>query len=141
MKNSGGLGRAASDKNAIISVFMAISGRCYDGLGHQPRHAMRASNGPTPSSSTSRRSNCSPNLRANGLKTFIVSGGGIEFMRPAQAAIGRVPSWGEKIFAAIPRIPAPSPSHGGDVPDPVDARTAEGKRAAGPSEIEGIIEP
>ena len=47
-----------------------------------PRLVIRASSGPIPTSSISRCSSCWPYLRANQFKTFIVSGGGVEFMRP-----------------------------------------------------------
>ena len=57
-----------------------------------PRPAIRASSGLTPSSSTSRCWSCWPILRANSFKTFIVSGGGIEFMRP----------WTERIYGIPP---------------------------------------
>ena len=53
---------------------------------------IRASSGPTPSSSTSRCSSCWRYLRANDFKTFIVSGGGVEFMRP----------WTEQIYGIPP---------------------------------------
>ena len=46
----------------------------------------------TPRWSISRCWNCSTYLRANGFKTFIVSGGGIEFMRP----------WTEKVYGIPP---------------------------------------
>ena len=48
--------------------------------------------GPTPSWSTSRCSSCCAYLRANGFKTFIVSGGGVEFMRP----------WTEEVYGIPP---------------------------------------
>ena len=46
----------------------------------------------TPRWSTSRCWNCSRYLRANGFKTFIVSGGGVEFMRP----------WVERVYGIPP---------------------------------------
>ena len=42
--------------------------------------------------STSRCSSCSPTCAGNGFKTYIVSGGGIEFMRP----------WTEKVYGIPP---------------------------------------
>ena len=56
------------------------------------RAGTRVSSGRTPSSSTSRCWSCSAYLRANGFKTFIVSGGGVEFMRP----------WTEKAYGIPP---------------------------------------
>ena len=62
-----------------------------DGLDRH-RAASEVRSGRTPSWSTSRCWSCSPILRANGFKTFIVSGGGVEFMRP----------WAERVYGIPP---------------------------------------
>ena len=59
--------------------------------GSQAR-AITGSSGPTPSWFISRCWKLLAYLRANGFKTFIVSGGGIEFMRP----------WSERIYGIPP---------------------------------------
>ena len=56
------------------------------------RRGIRASTGPTPSSSTSRCSSCWRYPARQRFKTFIVSGGGIEFMRPLDRAGLRHPA-------------------------------------------------
>ena len=57
-----------------------------------PPRGIRASTGPTPSCVYQPMLELLAYLRANGFKTFIVSGGGIEFMRP----------WTEKVYGIPP---------------------------------------
>ena len=60
-------------------------------IGSRTR-AIRNSSGPTPKWSISRCSKLLAYLRANGFKTYIVSGGGVDFMRP----------WTEKVYGIPP---------------------------------------